>query len=144
MRLELSRERPRDRAGAVAVCDPQPERRHGAVERQLRAPESGDEDGEERPGRRLDSAAGRAARELRRKRKERQGANRPEERAGDQCEVPARVTPGQRRPRDAEDPEEERQSERDVPEREEADDEGERERSTGEGKPGRGGSDRQP
>lgn len=64
MRPRLAGERPRDRGGAVAARDPEPEGRDGAVEWEGLSPYAGDEDGEEDTGSRLHRAACRPACEL--------------------------------------------------------------------------------
>ena len=84
------------------------------------------------------------SRELGGERQQRERGQRPEQRPGDERDVPARVVPRQGDPDGAERGEDDREPERDVPEREERHREGERERDPGEGEPERRGCDRQP
>ena len=99
---ELAPERVRDRGRAHAAGDPEPERRHRAVEREARVPEAGDDRREQHGRSRLRGPADPSARELRGEREQPDRPGRGEERARRREQAGARVVPRQREPADGE------------------------------------------
>jgi hypothetical protein len=137
-------ERPRNRGRLARRVDPEAERGFRPVEGERLAAEARDNDGEQHTGCCLHGSSRGAPRELGAERQQCKRAERSEQWAGDERDVPAWVAPGHRHPGRSEDGEDEREAERDIPEREERDDERNGEGGAGECEARRGGGDRQP